>query len=90
MRRAFEAFVASIVILLGWPALVLAESKVTYVGEGRYACRGSTAECAQIDRDNRREAKYRERQYGREQDRAQSTVDRSRWEYEERSNQQRK
>jgi hypothetical protein len=40
-----------------------AESPVTYVGEGRYTCRGNSAQCAQIDQNNRRESDYRAQQY---------------------------
>lgn len=31
-----------------------ADVKIQYVGEGRYACSGSTTDCAPVERDNRR------------------------------------
>ena len=55
-----------------------AESPVTYVGDSRYTCRGSSAQCAQIDQNNRRESDYRAQHYQRDQDRAQMAVDRER------------
>ncbi len=66
-----------------------AETKSTYVGTGRFTCQGSSAACAQIDQNNRRESDYRAQQYQREQDRAQAVVDRERRE-EERRNEQRR
>ena len=68
----------------------LAESRVTYVGEGRYACSGHSAECAQIDQNNARESNYRAQQYQRDQDRAQAYVDRERRNEEERRNESRR
>jgi hypothetical protein len=73
-----KLFIATAIISLTLVVAAHAEPKVTYVGEGRYACRGSSAECAQIDQNNRREAEYRADQYRREQDRAQDYVDRER------------
>ena len=62
-----------------------AESPVTYVGEGRYTCRGNNFQCAQIDQNNRRESDYRAQQYQRDKDRAQDAVDRSRRDEERRN-----
>lgn len=67
-----------------------AESPVTYVGEGRNLCRGNSAQCAQIDQNNRRESDYRVQQYQRDQDRAQAAVDRERRLDEERRAEQRR
>lgn len=59
--------------------------EVTYVGLGRYACSGRSAECAQVDMNNRAVSEMQRRQYQEEQDRAQAYVDRSRREERERS-----
>ena len=67
-----------------------AESPVTYVGEGRNLCRGSSAQCALIDQNNRRESDYRAQHYQRDQDRAQAAVDRERRQDEARRNDQRR
>lgn len=66
------------------------ESRVAYVGEGRYACQGNTADCAHIDQANRRESDYRMHQNQREQDRAQSVVDRERRKEQDRRDEQRR
>lgn len=55
-----------------------AESRVTYVGDGRYACQGSSSTCAQIDANNRQRESQRAANYQRDQDRAQAVVDRER------------
>lgn len=65
-------------------SMVNAEPKVNYAGEGRYTCSGSTAQCLQVDQNNRRETESRTRQYQAEQDRAQSIVERERRYSEER------
>lgn len=41
------------VCLAGCGLEVQAEPRVTYVGQGRYACSGSVRECEPIDRRNR-------------------------------------
>lgn len=64
---------------------VFAGPDVTYVGQGRYACSGRSAECAQVDANNRAVSEMQRRQYQEEQDRAQAYVDRSRREERERS-----
>ncbi len=63
-----------------------AESRVTYVGDGRSACSGSSATCAQVDANNRQRESQRASDYQREQDRAQDYVERERrkeWERRE-------
>jgi len=55
-----------------------AEPKVTYVGDGRYTCSGNSAQCAQVEANNRQREMQRELDYQREQDRAQRHVDESR------------
>lgn len=54
------------------------ETKVTYVGDGRYTCSGSNAQCAQVESNNR----LREQQRQIESDRRQ-------YDYERRQDQQR-
>lgn len=54
------------------------DAQVTYVGGGRYVCEGDNYKCAQIDQQNRRESERRREEYQRDQDRAQSYVDRER------------
>lgn len=61
-----------------------AEPKVTYVGDGRYTCSGNSAQCAQVDANNRQREMQRELEYQREQDRAQRYVDESRRKEDER------
>lgn len=41
------------VCLAGFGPEVQAEPRVTYVGQGRYACSGSVQDCEPIDRRNR-------------------------------------
>jgi hypothetical protein len=84
VKLALKVFVTLLLVGTGLLVQAHAEPKVTYVGLGRYSCSGSTAECAQIDQNNRRESEYRARQYQREQDRAQESVERTRRENEER------
>ena len=55
-----------------------AESRVTYVGDGRTACSGNSSACAQADANNRQRESQRASDYQREQDRAQDYVDRER------------
>lgn len=66
-----------------------ANSRVTYVGDGRYACQGSSSTCAQIDANNRQRESQRAADYHRDQDRAQAVVDRERRIEKERRYQQR-
>ena len=54
------------------------EARVTYVGDGRYTCSGNSVACAQVDTNNRQRESQRQADYQREQDRAQSYVDRER------------
>lgn len=54
-----------LLLLLLMVSSALAEPRVTYVGDGRYVCSGSLAECAPYDRGNR------EREVARERDRMQ-------------------
>lgn len=88
MKEALTIFVKPLLVFMVLLAQAHAESKVKYAGEGRYTCKGSSADCAQIDQNNRRETEYRERQYQREQDKAQAYVDRARRDEDERRNQQ--
>jgi len=55
-----------------------ADPKVTYVGLGRYSCRGTTAECAPYDQMNQMESERREKAYQREQEKADAYVERGR------------
>lgn len=63
------------------------DAQVTYVGGGRYVCKGNSYKCAQIDQQNQRESERRTEEYQRDQDRAQSYVDRERRREEERMRQ---
>ena len=60
------------------------EPKVTYVGDGRYTCSGNSAQCAQVEANNRQREMQREMDFQREQDRAQRYVDEGRRRDEER------
>lgn len=51
MRK--EVLLALGVFLAGYGLEVHSEPRVTYVGQGRYACSGSVQECEPIDRCNR-------------------------------------
>lgn len=66
-----------------------AESKVSYVGSGRYVCSDNSAQCAQIDANNRQQQERSTRDYDRNQDRANSYVDQQRRKDEERRNEYR-
>jgi hypothetical protein len=90
MKNELTKLVKFLLIYIVLMVQAHAESKVTYAGEGRYTCKGSSVDCAQIDQNNRRETDYRERQYQREQDKAQAYVDRARRDEYERRNQQQK
>jgi hypothetical protein len=65
-----------------------AQSQVTYVGDGRNACSGSSANCAQIDNNNRQRERDRQYDSQRDQDRAQAYVDQQRRKDDERQYQQ--
>lgn len=65
-------------LLLFVSGSVSADPKVTYVGDGRYTCSGNSAQCAQIDANNRQREAQRQSDYQRDQDRAQRYVDDSR------------
>lgn len=67
-----------------------AESRVTYVGDGRTACTGNSAACAQVDSNNRQRESQGASDYQREQDRAQDYVDRERSKERERREEQRR
>ncbi len=71
-----------LVCVLSAPAI--GGTKVTYVGQGRYACSGKSFECAQVDQNNRMVSETHRRQYQDEQDRAQAYIERSRREEKER------
>lgn len=55
-----------------------ADTKVEYVGQGRYSCEGDSYKCARIQQENNRESDRRRQEYQRDQDRAQDYVDRAR------------
>lgn len=55
-----------------------AETKVTYVGLGRYSCSGTVAECAQINFNNSQVEEANSRRYQENQDRAQRYVEETR------------
>lgn len=63
------------------------DAQVTYVGGGRYVCKGDSYKCAQIDQQNQSESERRREVYQRDQDRAQSYVNRERRREEERTRQ---
>lgn len=67
-----------------------AEPKSTYVGDGRFACRGSSTQCAQVDANNRQQQERQSNDYQRSQDHAQAVVDRERRKDEQRRNEQRR
>jgi signal transduction histidine kinase len=60
------------------------KAKVTYAGQGRYTCSGSSAECAQIDFNNRSVSQSQTMRYQQEQDRASAYVEREREKEEQR------
>ena len=60
------------------PAQAEEKTKATYAGQGRYTCSGSSAGCAQIDYNNRRQSESQTQQYQQEQDRASAVVERER------------
>lgn len=55
-----------------------AEPKINYVGQGRYTCSGSSAECAHISFNNAQVEEANWRRSQEEQDRAQRYVDETR------------
>jgi hypothetical protein len=73
-------------ILIGLSVLAHAkeDARVTYVGDGRYTCSGNSATCSQVEANNRQRESQRQAEYQRDQDRAQSYVDRERRKDEER------
>lgn len=82
-----KRLVAAVLAVLEFSAH--ADSLVTYVGDGRYACQGTSSTCAQIDINNRQRESQRDADYQRDQDHAQAVVDRERRKDEERRYQQR-
>ena len=54
------------------------EARVTYVGNGRYACSGSSVRCAQIDQNNRMQSELESRRYEDGRARAQAKIDNQR------------
>lgn len=73
-------------LLIGLSTLAHAkeDARVTYVGDGRYTCSGNSATCSQVEANNRQRESQRQAEYQRDQDRAQSYVDRERRKDEER------
>lgn len=69
---------ALIAVLAAQCASAKEESRVTYVGQGRYTCEGDSYKCARIQQENNRESDRRRQEYQRDQDRAQDYVDRAR------------
>ena len=67
-----------------------AEPAVTYVGLGRYSCRGTTAECAPYEQMNQMNSERKERAYQREQDKADAYVERARHDEEKKRTEQRR
>jgi hypothetical protein len=65
-----------------------AQSRVTYVGDGRNLCNGSTANCAQIENNNRQREAQRQYESQRDQDLTQAYVNRERRKVDERQYQQ--
>lgn len=86
--KDFIPFFASMLLLCVINNAIAAEPKVTYVGDGRYTCSGNSAQCAQIDANNRQREAQRQADYQRDQDRAQNYVDNSRRREEERKREQ--
>jgi hypothetical protein len=70
--------------LLASTALAKDGAQVNYAGDGRYTCSGNSAACAQVDANNRQRESQRQAEYQRDQERAQSIVDRERRKDEER------
>lgn len=60
-----------------------AETKVTYVGLGRYSCSGTVAECAQVNFNNGQVEEVNRRRYQEDRDRAQRHFDETRRREEE-------
>lgn len=69
---------ALVFALLAASALAKDDARVTYGGDGRYTCSGNNASCAKIDTYNHQREAQRQAEYQRDQDRAQSVVDRER------------
>lgn len=67
-----------------------AESRVTYVGSGRYSCSGNNTQCAQIEQNNRQQQQLEQSRYQQEQERAQAIVNRERRFEEEQQRAQRR
>lgn len=78
MRAADISFAVVAILAMVGANVCIAEPKVTYVGLGRYSCYGTTAECAPYEQMNQMESDRRERAYQREQEKADSYVERSR------------
>jgi hypothetical protein len=66
------------------------KAKATYAGQGRYTCSGSSAECAQIDFNNRSVSQSQTMRYQQEQERATAYVEREREKEERRRGDQKK
>lgn len=80
--------VAALVTISTTPSF--AEPMITYVGLGRYSCRGTAAECAPYEQINQVESERRERAYQRLQEKADAYVERNRREEERRQYEQRR
>ncbi len=66
------------------------DTSISYAGGGRYICSGNSAACAQVDSNNRAQSDRDAQRYQRDQDRAQSYVERERLKDEDRQNEQRR
>lgn len=59
MNKSF--WVAALIAVLTSKCAVAEEKpRITYVGDGRYACSGSTSACAQVDANNRQREQIRQ------------------------------
>lgn len=63
------------VVALTASSAAQADPRVTYVGDGRYTCSGNSAQCAQIDANNRQREALRDFERQREEDRVKRYID---------------
>ena len=71
------------VVALAAISAAYADHRVTYVGDGRYTCSGNSAQCAQIDANNRQREVLRDIERQREDDRLKRVIDENRKREEE-------
>ena len=77
MTKLFLAALMTAITLLPC-AQAKDDTKVEYIGGGRYSCQGDSYKCAHIQQENQRESERQRQSYQRDQDRAQDYVDRQR------------